>query len=239
MVSGGSTLYGLAVGVLMLDTQFPRVVGDVGNATTWPFPVTYHIVEGAIPERMAQPEPDPELLSPFIEGVRRLEREGVAAIITSCGFLAAHQPELAAAASVPVFSSPLLQVPFAARAIRPEAQVAILTARTVLTERHFRGAGWDPADISTVQLAPAPDSEFVKTFVGNRPHADVAILRREVRELAERLMALHPDVGAVVLECANFGPFSPIVRRVTRLPVFDLYTLGMHAYLATTGPTFD
>ena len=239
VVSGGSTLYGLAVGVLMLDTQFPRVVGDVGNATTWPFPVTYHIVEGAIPERMAQPEPDPELLTPFIEGVRRLEREGVAAIITSCGFLAAHQPELAAAASVPVFSSPLLQVPFAARAIRPEAQVAILTARTVLTERHFRGAGWDPADISTVQLAPAPDSEFVKTFVGNRPQADFAILRREVRELAERLMALYPDVGAVVLECANFGPFSPIVRRVTGLPVFDLYTLGMHAYLATTGPTFD
>src|SRR4051794_20591215 len=124
-VDGGSALYGLAVGVLMLDTQFPRALGDVGNANTWPFPVTYHIVEGAIPERMAQPEPDPSLLSPFVEGVRRLERDGVRAIITSCGFLAAHQPELAAAASVPVFSSPLLQVPLAARAIRPGAEVAI------------------------------------------------------------------------------------------------------------------
>jgi Asp/Glu/Hydantoin racemase len=238
-VNGGSTLYGLALGVLMLDTQFPRALGDVGNAATWPFPVTYHVVEGAIPERMAQPDPDPALLAPFVEGVRRLERDGVPAIVTSCGFLAAHQDELVAAASVPVFSSPLLQVPFAARSIGPDAKVGILTARTALTERHFRGAGWDPAEISTVQLAPAPDSEFVRTFVENRPHTHPAILRREVRELSERLMAAHPDVGAVVLECANFGPFSPIVRRVTGLPVFDLYTLGMHAYLATTGPTFD
>ena len=27
------------VGILLLDTKFPRVVGDGGNADTWPFPV--------------------------------------------------------------------------------------------------------------------------------------------------------------------------------------------------------
>ena len=238
-LAGGSTVYGLALGVLTLDTRFPRALGDVGNAATWPFPVAYHIVEGAIPERMAQPEPDPELLSPFLDGVRALERAGVRAIITSCGFLAAHQPHLAAAATVPVFSSPLLQVPMAARCIRPTQSVGILTARTVLTELHFEGAGWSSADISVVQLAPSEDSEFVKTFVGNRPHVDTRDLDREVGELAERLVEQHPDVGAIVLECANFGPFSPIVRRVTGLPVFDLYTLGIHAYLATSGPSFE
>ena len=36
-VAGGKTVYGAAVGILMLETRFPRIPGDVGNAGTWPF----------------------------------------------------------------------------------------------------------------------------------------------------------------------------------------------------------
>ena len=36
---GGKTVYGAGVGILMLDTVFPRIPGDFGNAATWPFPV--------------------------------------------------------------------------------------------------------------------------------------------------------------------------------------------------------
>ena len=50
--SGGKTVYGATVGILMLDTIFPRVPGDVGNAATWPFPVLYHVVQGASPQRV-------------------------------------------------------------------------------------------------------------------------------------------------------------------------------------------
>ena len=52
MLSGGHTLYGLAVGILMLDTRFPRPPGDVGNAATWPFPARYRIVKGAESRRV-------------------------------------------------------------------------------------------------------------------------------------------------------------------------------------------
>jgi hypothetical protein len=235
-LSGGRTVYGLALGVLTLDTQFPRARGDVGHAETWPFPVAYRTVRGALPERLAQAEPDPELLGPFIDGVRDLEREGVRAVITSCGYLAIYQRELADAVSVPVFASPLLQVPIAAQCIRRDQRVGILTARAVLTERHFRGVGWSPAEVPVVQLAPPESSEFVRTFVGNRTHVDTDDLEDEIAKLAKSLTRHHPDVGAIVLECANLSPFSQTVRRVTGLPVFDLYTLGMHAYLATGGP---
>ena len=38
-VSGGKSVYGASVGILMLDARFPRIPGDMGNALTWPFPV--------------------------------------------------------------------------------------------------------------------------------------------------------------------------------------------------------
>lgn len=141
------------LGVLMLDTRFPRLLGDAGNELTWPFPVVYRVVRGARPERVVQSAPDPDVLDPFLDAARGLEREGVEAMTTSCGFLAAYQPELAAAVHVPVFTSALLQVPFAAQMIKPGQVVAILTVREVLTERHFNGLGWSAAAIPVAHLA--------------------------------------------------------------------------------------
>src|ERR1700759_139706 len=49
---GGKALYGAPLGILMLEARFPRIPGDMGNATTWPFPVLYHVVPGASPEKV-------------------------------------------------------------------------------------------------------------------------------------------------------------------------------------------
>src|SRR5688572_15199686 len=97
LLRGGRTVYGQALGILMLDTRFPRPPGDVGNALTWPFPTQYRIVTGAHQQRIMGAKPDPTLLAPFLEAARDLEALGVRAITTSCGFLAAFQRELAAA----------------------------------------------------------------------------------------------------------------------------------------------
>jgi hypothetical protein len=235
LLAGGRTLYGVALGIVMLDTRFPRFPADIGNAATWPFPVSYRVVRGAIPERLAQPEPDPTLLEPFLAAARELEADGVRAILTSCGFLAIYQRELAAAVNVPVFASPLLWVPLAAHTIGPDQSVGILTARLALTERHFAGAGFSTRDTSVVVVAPPAESHFVRTYVGNEPQADPDRLEQEIVDLAAGLLDDRPDVGAIVLECANFSPFAEAVRRRTGVPVYDLYALGMHACLVATG----
>jgi hypothetical protein len=49
---GGKTVYGACVGILMLETRFPRIPGDIGHAVTWPFPVLYKVVRGATGERV-------------------------------------------------------------------------------------------------------------------------------------------------------------------------------------------
>ena len=31
---GGKTIYGASIGIMMLETQFPRIYGDIANAAT-------------------------------------------------------------------------------------------------------------------------------------------------------------------------------------------------------------
>jgi hypothetical protein len=241
MLSGGRTLYGLPVGILMLDTRFPRPPGDVGNATTWPFPVRYRIVKGA--ESRVVIGDGLKMLGPFTEAARELEADGVKMITTSCGFLAVAQRELQAAVGVPVLTSSLLQVPLAARLIRADQRVAIITSRDQLTERHFEGTGWSSKDIP-VHVTVLPQDALMTNVYSSmvpeaaRPEADQAILESDLVGAATRTVREHPEVGAFVLECTNYVPYSAAIRRATGLPVFDLFTLVMQSYLATSGSEF-
>src|SRR2546425_8475544 len=123
---GGFNQYGFTVGILILDTRFPRIPGDVGNAATFPFPVRYHRVSGAHPDLVVRRGAE-GLLPAFVQGARALEGEGVGAITTSCGFLVKYQQELAAAVRVPVFTSSLLMVPLVHRLLPAGRRGGIMT----------------------------------------------------------------------------------------------------------------
>src|SRR5579871_2367511 len=235
IVTGGRTVYGQALGILMLDTRFPRLPGDVGNALTWPFPTHYRIVANAHPGRIMGSEPDPGLLTPFCDAARELEAHGVRIITTSCGFLAAFQAELAAAVSIPVITSSLLQVPLVSRLIGTNRTIAVLTERPHLTERHFRAVGWSAEEVPVKVVAMPPKAVFPTVHIDNAIAADPSILQAEMLDLASSAVSRYPDVGALVLECTNFVPFSQEIRRHVGLPVFDLYTVVMQTYLATIG----
>jgi len=97
------------VGIIMLDTSFPRIKGDIGNPDTFNFPVLYKVVKDASPARIVL-QADKSLIQPFIEAGLALIREGAKLITTSCGFLALFHNELTDALNVPVFSSSLQQV---------------------------------------------------------------------------------------------------------------------------------
>ena len=243
LILGGRTIYGIPVGMLMLDTRFPRPLGDIGNARTWPFPVRYRVVKGALTRRVIG-STDPELLQPFIDAARELERDGVRMITTSCGFLAIFQKEMQAAVGVPMLSSSLLQVPLAAKVIGKGKRVAIITSRDELTERHYTGTGWSSKDIPVVVTVLPPDAQMttkyaVKGDEDERPVADQDVIEREMVEAAQNTLRDHPDVGAFVLECTNYVPYGTAIRRALGLPVFDLYTLVMQTYLATAGTEFS
>src|SRR5438105_13468478 len=77
-VRGGFNQYGFTVGILMLDTRFPRIPGDMGNAATFPFPVRYQRVAGASPDLVVL-RCVAGLLTDLYDGYLTLERDVVRA----------------------------------------------------------------------------------------------------------------------------------------------------------------
>ena len=223
-VRGGFNQYGYTIGILALDTRFPRVPGDIGNAATFPFPVRYHRVTGASPDLVVR-RGAAGLLPAFVEGARTLEREGVGAITTSCGFLVTYQRELAGAVRVPVFTSSLLLVPLVHRLLAPGRRVGIITVSAAsLSPAHLATAGVGPE----VPLAVAGldgEKEFTRVLLGDEMELDVELAREEHVRVARRLVSEHPDVGAIVLECTNMPPYTADIQRETGRPVFDITTL--------------
>lgn len=219
---GGKTVYGAAVGILMLETRFPRIPGDVGHAGTWPFPVLFKVVGGASPERVVRGGAD-GLNDAFIEAARDLVRTGADGITTNCGFLSLFQDELAAACGVPVAASSLMQVPWVQSTLPPGRRVGVLTiSSATLTERHLQCAG-APAD-TPVGGTDTAGREFTRAILGDEMELDVDRARLDMLEGGRRLVDAHPDIGAIVLECTNMVPYAADLAAELELPVYDFYS---------------
>ncbi len=217
-----------SIGIIMLDTVFPRLVGDVGNPKSFPFPVLYETVSGASPERVVA-RADPALLQPFCNAGRRLKAKGVKALFTSCGFLAIFQQELVEALDIPVFSSSLLQIHQVRAILPPDQEIGIITANSrSLGPQHFAGLGITRPPQAIVGLQEA--EEFPAVFLGNKMTLDPAKVLGEMSQATRILLQDYPQVGAVILECTNMSPYALAVQQISGLPVFDVLTMIHYVY---------
>jgi hypothetical protein len=210
------------LGILMLDTRFPRPVGDIGNPATFDFPVRYRVVSGASPQRVVR-EHAADLLQPFILAGQQLCAEGAVGISTSCGFLALFQRELAQALPVPVVTSSLLQVAWLLPLLAPGRTVGVVTIDAeALSADHLLAVG-APADLPIG--GAAPDGEFAGKLLRDEPTLDVARAQADVVQAAQCLVQRRPDIAALVLECTNMPPYARAVTQATGRPVYDVVTL--------------
>lgn len=218
-VTGGKAVYGASVGILMLEARFPRIPGDMGNATTWPFPVHYRVVRGASPDLVVR-RGAPGLLDDFIAAARGLVADGVDGITTNCGFLSLMQAELQAAVPVPVATSSLMQVGTVNALLPKGKRAGVLTiSASTLTEAHLRAAG---VPEGTPVGSTEGGREFTRAILGNELELDVEAARADNVEAAQALCAAHPEIGALVLECTNMVPYAADIRAATGLPVFSI-----------------
>ncbi len=212
-----------------METTFPRIPGDIGNANTFPFPVLYKIVKGASPERVVGPR-DQTLLEAFIQAGKELEAQGVKAITTSCGFMILYQKEIAQSLSVPFFSSSLLQVPLVHKIIGDKKKIGIITYDSqALTEEHLKAAGIDK-NIPLIIAGMEKSQAFAGFLKGYEDIVDIERCTTEHVTVAQKMRQQDPSLGAIVLECTNMPPYSYKIQDILDIPVFDIITLVNWVY---------
>ncbi len=206
------------LGILVLDTAFPRIAGDLGNPETWSFPTLLYAVKGATPTRVAGNRAA-GLFEAFVEGGEALVRQGAAGIITTCGFASILQQTLTERLPVPVATSTLLQVPLIERMLPAGKRVGILTySKAFLGPEHLLPLGID-VEIP-VEGVPG-DGVFFDVITHGAEHFEFAQMEAEVVAAGRRLMTNHRDVGAIVVECANMPPYTAALRQAVGVPVYD------------------
>jgi hypothetical protein len=208
-----------SLGILLLDTAFPRIPGDVGNAKSYDYPVVLKTVKGATVKRVID-EADASLLDDFVSAARELEAQGVSAITSSCGFLAIFQQEVSDAVRIPVFLSSLLQVPLVYA--MTQKRVGIITAHSEkLTVNVLTKAGIDnhiPLMVAGMQNSAAFSNPILEDGMNLQKDA----IEKDMVDLALSMQKTNPDLGAFVFECHNLAPYSQAVHLTTGLPVFDI-----------------
>jgi len=218
-VRGGKAIYGASVGILMLEAQFPRIPGDMGNALTWDFPVHYRVVRDASPDRVVRRGAE-GLLENFIDAAKGLVADGVDGITTNCGFLCLFQDELASAVGVPVATSSLMQVDMVNRLLPAGKRAGVLTiSASTLTEAHLKNAR---VPEGTPIGSTEDGREFTRAILNNELELDVEVAREDNVEAALKMQQEHPEVGALVLECTNMLPYAADIRDATGLPVYSM-----------------
>ena len=212
------------LGLIKLDTLFPRLPGDLGLASSWGPKVQEVVVHGALPQLIVQQQESfaQSAFAPaFGKAVQGLAQNGASAITTSCGFLVLWQKDLQSLTSVPVMTSSLCLLP---ELLLKEDQVGVLSIdANSLTPMHWQGAGVFEGQLSRLVVRGLPpDSHFCRSILGNQAKMDAQLAQREVLAAALQLKQSAPHLKTLVLECTNLPPYQAAIEVATGLKVLSL-----------------
>ncbi len=232
------------LGIIMLDTKFPRPKGDVGHPETFGVSTHKDVFKGVWPAKVVKSAASlrqARMVSGFQGLVRNMQMRGVQAITTSCGFLVLLQKELQAVTKLPVVTSSLLQLP-ALLAQQPKVGVLTISASS-LNSDYLRAAGVPKERLKDVIIqGMPPEGEFVTKILGNQPTLDLAQASSEAVSAVLALKARAPELRSLVLECTNLPPYQAAMEAATGWQIFSLQTdprlrKVIDATLAKTAPS--
>lgn len=232
----GQMYYGSAIGILLLDFIAPLIPGDVGNATSYNYPVKFKLVEGLTFERLLNK--DKSALDIVIKAAKELQRDGVRAITADCGFFALFQKEVSRALDIPVFLSSLLQVPFISSIIGEDNKVGIISAAAKGLDQTF----FDLVNInpSNVVVRGLEDKEHFKRYALQGSYiVETDLVEEEVVTVAMEMVDQNPDIKAILLECSMLPPYGRAVQQATELPVFDFINMIDYVFSAIVKRKFE
>lgn len=211
---------GHAIGIIAVDLHYPKLPGNVVNATTYDYPVLYEKVEFEIEQLF---EGDGDIKEVILQAARKLQSQGVRAVVGACGFFANFQKDVADELEIPAFLSSMVQLPMIKLGIRTGKKIGIITASgNDITDKMLMDVGVSAEDCYIQDIGSL---DGFKTIRHGYEYLDNESIARTVVEAAELLVQNHDDVGAILLECSDIPPYAFMVQEAVNLPVFDFITL--------------
>ncbi|RWJ01921.1 MAG: hypothetical protein EOR25_34010 [Mesorhizobium sp.] len=121
--------------------------------------------------------------------------------------------------------SSLLLVPTLLRQLPYTAKLAIITADSRHCSEDLLGIA-DPADRARVVIGGIEGGKHLRNALMRPPiPTDVADTEKEVSACIAQLRAAHPQIAALLFECTGFPMVTPVIRRSTGLPIYDITDL--------------
>lgn len=218
------------IGFVAVDVHFTRVAGDAWNSQTWPFPLIREEAEGTKIPRLVTADAYPaDFIDSFVAAAQKLIDRGAVGIMTSCGFLAMAQPEVAVRLSVPVATSALCQIPSIQALLPRSSAIGVITFDGAkLTPLHLKQISVQ--DPSRVHIIGPDDNGELKKLVRDGAPYNHSGIEDELVACARDIVNDHPDIAALVLECTQMAPFAEAIQKAVKLPVYDVYTMGCWFY---------
>ncbi len=205
------------IGILMLDTAFPRYLGDVGNPETFDHPVLYGIVPGATPDAIVCGDVT-KWVDAFVAEGQSLVAKGCVCLTTTCGFLTPLRDRVAEDTGVPIVTSALELVP---DLIGAGQQPGILTISAAsLSQEHLKAAR---VPLST-PVQGVDGGHFATAILGNETALNSDDSERDLVKGAMSLIVAHPKTDVIVLECTNMAPHTAAIEAATGRPVVSILT---------------
>jgi hypothetical protein len=215
-----------AVTVLQLDTDFPRIAGDVGCQDTYLDAAENLRVPGASVGQIVSADPAAISITPFEDAVAKARGD---IIVTSCGFLSYWQKHLAQRTDKPFISSALTALPDLCERYASKDILTVTFDADSLNENHF-----GPYQTDVIGLPEELDLRQV--ISRNSSTLDVERASRDVVEVIASHRAPHHK--HVLLECTNLPPYKSAIAAQTGLPITDILTLIEDARAGTIHPNF-
>ena len=201
----------------MLNTDFPRPLGDVGNPESYQYPVqimklTHANVDNVVCQQLSE-----DVIQEIIKAGQILKDNGVNILTTSCGFLASLQGRVQQEIGLPFLASSLCLLPFLRQCFGVQSIIGIITFdSSYLKEVHFNGHFDDQLLISGIEQG----QELYDVIKNGRQTLDEKRALADVLDAAQTLMQQNPI--CLLLECTNLSPYKQALREHFDLPVFDL-----------------
>ncbi|MCB6200961.1 aspartate/glutamate racemase family protein [Extibacter muris] len=220
----GQIMNGFPVGILQLYNRMPFFPGNISNAYTYNYPVKYIQVEGADIENILRG--DMNNLEPIIKAAKQLQTDGCRVISASCGFFGHYQAAVADALEVPVYLSALVQAPWALVAMNRNKKLGVVTANaTKLSDSMCNACGITTEMQSRIVLAGVQNREEFSHALTGQGGIDYDKFGRDICDTVRELLRDNPDIGALLLECADMPTYAHLIQAEHNLPVYDAITM--------------